>query len=342
MKKIFFLLGFCCSVLFIHAQDADSKTTSISSYQSYDFVPGDKVLFEDLFTDDRDGEFPARWELTKGQAVVNKLEGTPAFFLTEGNFVRVGPRMKTHAYLSEPFTIEFDYYIKEGYGISIFLIETEGTEGIVTYSEDGSVSTNYFPNDLSGSFPGSPESLPGKWHHGAIILKDQQMKCYLDQYRVLVMPSAGIHPKYVEFGGIGSPEAPIIFNNVRIASGGEMNMIGKKFTESKIITHGINFDVNKASIKPESMGTINMIVKIMKDNPDIRFEIEGHTDNSGDPTHNLVLSQQRADAVKAQLISSGIPASRLSSKGFGDIKPISDNNTPEGKANNRRVEFVKM
>ena len=90
------------------------------------------------------------------------------------------------------------------------------------------------------------------------------------------------------------------------------------------------------------MGTLNMIVKVMQDNPDLKFEVDGHTDNSGTPAHNLVLSQQRADAVKAQLIVMGIDASRLTSKGFGDTKPIADNATPDGKANNRRVEFVKQ
>jgi len=121
-----------------------------------------------------------------------------------------------------------------------------------------------------------------------------------------------------------------------------MNMLGKKFTESKIVTHGINFDIDKASIKPERMGTLNMIVNVMKNNPDVKFEIDGHTDNTGESAHNLTLSQQRADAVKAQLIKMGIDQSRLTTKGFGDTKPMDSNDTPEGKSNNRRVEFVKI
>jgi OmpA-OmpF porin, OOP family len=119
-------------------------------------------------------------------------------------------------------------------------------------------------------------------------------------------------------------------------------MIGKTFTEAKIVTHGINFDVDKSSLKPESMGTLNMILRVMKDNPGLKFEVDGYTDNSGQATHNLTLSQERADAVKDELIKLGIDPSRLTAKGFGDTKPISDNNTPEGKANNRRVEFVRM
>jgi outer membrane protein OmpA-like peptidoglycan-associated protein len=158
----------------------------------------------------------------------------------------------------------------------------------------------------------------------------------------LVIPDTHADFANLVFEGIGETDHPIIFKNVRIALGGQMNMIGKKFTEAKIVTHGINFDVDKASIKPESMGTLNMIVQVMKDNPDIKFEVDGHTDNSGTPAHNLALSQQRANAVKDQLTKMGIDASRLTAKGLGDTKPVDNNATLEGKANNRRVEFVKI
>ena len=106
--------------------------------------------------------------------------------------------------------------------------------------------------------------------------------------------------------------------------------------------NGIQLDVDKATIKPESMGSLNEIYKLLKKDASLKFEIDGHTDNTGVAAHNLTLSQQRADAVKAQLVKMGIEGSRLTTKGFGDTKPMSDNSTPEGKANNRRVEFVKM
>ena len=113
-------------------------------------------------------------------------------------------------------------------------------------------------------------------------------------------------------------------------------------SEGKFVTRGILFDVNKSTIKGESMGTINEIVKLMKDHSDLKFRIEGHTDSDGDESYNQKLSEERAAAVKNMLVQSGINASRLDSKGYGEGKPINENSTTEGKANNRRVEFVKL
>ena len=321
---------------------------SMKVYANYDFVPGDKILFEDHFTDDQDGEFPSHWELAKGQAILNKMGGEPAFFITDGNYGVVKPRMKTEKYLTDPFTIEYDYYNKDNaYGLMTFLnkidpacdcensasvqtaVAEAGFEGAVSFSKA-------YPDNLSGN------NFTNKWHHIAIAVKNHQLKVYIDQNRVLVVPDTKSDFYSLSFGGIGSEEQPLIFKNVRIAAGGNMNMIGKKFTEAKIVTHGINFDVNKATIKPESMGTLNMIVQVLKDNPEIKFEVGGHTDGDGADDYNLKLSQQRADAVKDQLIKLGIDASRLTAKGYGETKPVSDNISLEGKANNRRVEFVKL
>ncbi|MDX1753001.1 MAG: OmpA family protein, partial [Salinimicrobium sediminis] len=75
---------------------------------------------------------------------------------------------------------------------------------------------------------------------------------------------------------------------------------------------------------------------------DLKFSIEGHTDSDGDDTHNLQLSEQRALAVKDALIAMGIDSSRMQHKGLGESVPVAENSSPEGKANNRRVEFVKI
>ena len=103
----------------------------------------------------------------------------------------------------------------------------------------------------------------------------------------------------------------------------------------------INFDTNKATIRPESKPVVDQIALLLKDNADLKVSVEGHTDNTGTPAKNKALSQQRADAVKAAVVKEGIDSKRLSTIGWGQEKPIADNRTEAGKAKNRRVEIVK-
>jgi OmpA-OmpF porin, OOP family len=324
-----------------------NTTPTLKVYANYDFVPGDTILFEDHFIDDQDGEFPSHWSLDKGQAILNKFNGDECFYLTDGNYCIVIPNTNTKSYLGNIFTIEYDTYNPDNaaYGLMCFFKNAQGEDlGYVQATAEG-VQCNYADGkSLFGSHPKELQydNYKNKWHHVAIAYKNGQIKVYVDQFRVLVVPNANIQPGYIDFGGIGDGTNPIIFKNIRVAEGGSQNMLGKKFTDNKIITHGINFDIDKSTIRPESMGTLNMVIQVLKDNPDIKFEVDGHTDNSGSAAHNLALSQQRADAVRNQLISMGIDGARLTSKGWGDTKPISDNGTLEGRANNRRVEFVKM
>ena len=103
----------------------------------------------------------------------------------------------------------------------------------------------------------------------------------------------------------------------------------------------INFDVNKATIKPESQPIIDQIVEMLKSDEAVKISIEGHTDNSGTAQKNKILSEQRAKAVAEAIVGAGIDKARLSTVGWGQEKPVADNTTEEGKAQNRRVELVK-
>ena len=107
-----------------------------------------------------------------------------------------------------------------------------------------------------------------------------------------------------------------------------------------IVTYDITFDVNKADIKPESMNEINRIKLLMVDDPNLKYEVQGHTDSTGTPESNQKLSEKRAQAIVDKLVELGIDPSRLTAVGKGQYAPIADNSTEEGKAKNRRVVFV--
>ena len=107
-----------------------------------------------------------------------------------------------------------------------------------------------------------------------------------------------------------------------------------------IVLKNIFFDPNEFEIKPQSGAELNEVVLLMKDNPTLHIQINGHTDNSGKPADNKTLSENRARAVTNYLIAKGIAAARLSSRGFGDTQPVADNATPEDRAKNRRTELI--
>ncbi len=113
-------------------------------------------------------------------------------------------------------------------------------------------------------------------------------------------------------------------------------------TEGHVVVYGIHFDFDKADLKVGSEKTLTEMVKLMKANPDLRVEIQGHTDSTGDRSYNQRLSERRAKTVKAYLVLYGIDASRMTVRGFGPDRPVADNDTEKGRALNRRVELKQL
>ncbi|MBV9063855.1 MAG: OmpA family protein, partial [Alphaproteobacteria bacterium] len=297
-----FLIAICpvlisCGIPSAVAQAAGQQ--DYKAYQNYDFVPGDRPLFEDDFRSDKDGEFASHWKLEGGQGAVNQFQGEPALVMTDGNYAKISPRITSAKYLTPPFTVELDYYAPppgpqtDKIGISLHRGDEDRN-----FWFGADVSTEGLEHDLTGSYPGGDERFDGRWHHLAMVYKSDQVKLYADQTRVLVVPDlGGFKPESLSIEGVGSSEAPLVVKNVRIALGGDMNLLDALNKSGKIVSHGIHFDVNAATVKAESMGTINEVARLLKGNPQLKLEIGGHTDSSGDAAKNMTLSQQRADAV---------------------------------------------
>jgi OOP family OmpA-OmpF porin len=172
------------------------------------------------------------------------------------------------------------------------------------------------------------------------------MKCYIDNERVANVPAV-VDFKPVDIGVYMDPwkdetDNPMLVGTFRYAQGGKT--LREQLDESgRIVTHGILFDSGSDKIKGESYQTLKEIGQLLTDDPKLRISIEGHTDSDGTDEYNMTLSQKRAASVKNYLIANyKIAGERLESKGWGESKPIDTNDTPEGKANNRRVELVKL
>ncbi len=310
-------------------------------WNRYDFVPGDVVIFEDgPSITEENGEFPSRWDLVNGQVEIVEVDGeTCVGFLNKGWIV---PNLKNPSkdYLPDVFTLEFDFYSPDTYGVYFYLKDCKHQgSGQEFYVEPHYVD----PPDYSNSYhPDRKNACKECWTHISLAYNKGKLKFYIDDARVLNIPNYKYNPTGFEIGTNRARGTNRFYvKNVRIAQGG-MRYADRLQQDGKIVTSGIRFERGKTTLKPESMGPINKIYKLMKKNPEFKFVVEGHTDADGNGTTNQTLSEGRAKVVMQRLIQMGISKDRLQSKGWGATKPIAGNDTPEGKANNRRVEFVKF
>ncbi len=320
------------------------------TWAKYDFVPGTEIFFEDYQEGEQNGEFPSKWDLAGG-VVENAFfdESNVIYFREIGNIGGITPLLKDSKsdYLPDEFTIEFDcYFEKEVYSqryyVSFYAAKKQKSalKRLVLYTN----GAQYGTTDIQGIYPGASRSNIDKiarWRHIAISFNKRALKVYMDDARLLNIPNVEENPTGLTLGTTSQTEKKYFIKNIRIAKGA-VPLYDKFLTDGKFVTTGIKFDVNKATIKPESMGTINYVVKMMTDHPELKFSVEGHTDSDGDDALNQKLSEARAKAVMEKMTELGISADRLTSKGHGESKPMAGNDTPEGKAQNRRVEFVKF
>lgn len=316
-------------------------------WAKYDFIPGDKIIFEDNLLDEENGEFPSRWDLDEGNVEIAEFAGEKVIMYRAASKIVPFLKNPSQDYLPDIFTMEFDGYFFENtnyqnYTISFHDSKNQKTTGI----DDVQIYWNQIKQGKSQSwYPDANQSSFCKtegWYHISLLFNKRALKVYLNDTRLINVPNITGNPTGITIYASYSShdKGGGMIKNIRIAEAGQ-KLYDKFLQDGKIISNGIRFDVNKATLRPESMGIINNIAKIMEDHPKINFSVEGHTDSDGDDAMNQALSEKRAATVAATLIGLGIAESRLTSTGWGETKPIDSNTTPEGKANNRRVEFVK-
>ena len=314
------------------------------NWAKYDFVPGDRVLFEDNLEGEENGEFPSRWDLDRGNVEVAEFGGDNVIMF-RGGAPTIVPYFEEakEDYLPDVFTVEFDLYCHPN-EFCLYLYDRKNQKsGSPTGYTYLSIDNERMEFGQSYSDNPSAEGLPERrWMHISVAYTNGKLKAYMDETRLINIPRIDFDPKGISLYTYHANNDRLFYvKNVRIAEGG-VKYYDRVMEDGKIIANGIRFDTGKSTLKPESMGVINEIYSLMEKYPDMKFSVEGHTDNVGDDASNMKLSADRAETVKNTLVSMGIAADRLSSKGLGESMPMDDNNVPEGRANNRRVEFVKI
>jgi outer membrane protein OmpA-like peptidoglycan-associated protein len=342
----------------IRAQDAPAR----KAYSKFDFVPGEKIVVFDDFTGDAIGDFPSGWD-TNAAAEVVTIEGKPGrwlMFTKGGVFVPdVGPS------LPENFTFEFDLLaskpFKYGTDISTSIAELSnvkqpagwhGANNRFTFTaHPRGASSSDRRQDGVGEAAVQVQVEPFEAKndgvvHVAIWRQKERVRVYFDEHKVWDVPK-GMVPgaKYnsiIFYIHDAGPDYLYYMSNVRLAVGAP-DTRNKLLTEGKWVTRGILFDVNSDGIRGESYGTLKEIAGVLKENAELRVMIIGHTDADGDESKNLDLSKRRAASVKSMLAKEfGIEAGRMETDGKGESQPADKNDTAAGKANNRRVEFIKL
>jgi OOP family OmpA-OmpF porin len=354
---------------------ANPAPATLKSYGKFDFVPGEKIIVFEDFMQDAIGDFPDRWNST-GSGEMVTLEGKPGHWLMLNKQGEYLPEFITN--LPENFTLQFDLAANETYSfyssylwINLVAMTNPAKEftkwGRFPSPTEG-VRVGLHPRNAGSGPVGITEFIT--YNKGEQILKNeaeqrafntetrnlvkvsmwrqkQRLRVYIDEEKVWDIPRAfqpGIGYNGVVFAmtDVHKAEDRYYLSNIRLAVGAP-DTRNKLLTEGKFVTHGILFDVNSDRIKPESYGALKDIAAVLTENADVKVRIVGHTDADGDDASNLALSKKRAASVRAALADTfGIAADRMETDGKGESQPAGPNTTAAGKANNRRVEFVKL
>lgn len=342
-----------------------TENGSLRTYSKYDFIPGEKIMSYDDFSQDAIGDFPALWTTNASGEVmtVENKEGKWLNISKEGFYL---PEFITS--LPENFTLEYDVLFiplisRQGpntANLAFQLINKSGKSAFEYAPDRSYFELNSYMSSIGiGAYTKNGEKLMANEfnvngldrnkvfsYHIAVWRQKNRMRVYLNETKVIDAPSLlspDISYNAVRFAtSLNNDGSTWLVSNFKYASG-LPDTRNKLISEGKFSTTGILFDINSATIKASSYATLKDIAAILKENETVKVKIIGHTDSDGDNAANLELSKKRAEAVKVTLAKEfGIDEIRMETDGLGETKPVAPNTTSEGKAQNRRVEFIKL
>lgn len=356
------------------SESGKSSNATFASYSKFDFIPGEKIIAFGNFEKDEIGDFPVNWN-TNATAEVVTLSNKP------GRWMKINKEGTFHPEfikeIPENFTLEFDLGHNEKYSYYSsdlalmighladfanfkdlgYYPRVDENEAIRISLHPTSAGLNnsrvsyYVSNKGNHRLDGNVE--PTSWNnhskqfaHISIWRQKTRMRIYVNEEKVFDVPKAfDMNSAYnaIVFSnhGMYNKEDFYVLNNIRLAVGAP-DTRNKLITEGKLVTRGILFDVNSDKIKPESYGVLKDIAAVLNENPTIKISIVGHTDADGEENANRDLSKRRAESVKQALKNEfKVETGRIETDGKGESQPVDKNDSESGKANNRRVEFIK-
>lgn len=334
-----------------------------------DFVAGTKVIASDDFSQDAVGDFPVNWSTNSSGEVVT-FDGSDTKWLKlsdKGNYTPINFKK-----LPENCTFEFDLYSTEGFSyysspLKIAFIETKKKNDYLQWSEfktgQEGVILGLHPQVAGGQAKGL--SFFSIINGGGEIMKNDvetdtysnsntsarvqvwrqknRLRMYVNGDKIWDLPNAFQDEQYngivFYIHGYHEKDDYYYISNLRLAEAGK-DTRHKLIETGSFSTNEILFDTNKSTIKPASASVLEELGNVLKENPNVKVNICGHTDGDGKETDNLKLSQQRAESVKNYLNKNfAIELKRMTTEGKGESEPLTDNNSEDGKKQNRRVEF---
>jgi OmpA-OmpF porin, OOP family len=331
------------------------NTPVLTSYSKFDFIPGSDVLFYEDFSQTAIGDFPSAWNTNgSGEVMTTNLFTGKWLKLTSD---RTCIFNDVPLNLPENYTVEFDVIPQKtdngatSYYFGIISSDkpnefdygsTPGKAGFFVQFSYNTYFNSYYSDErapLTGMKEGVEQKADQKYHI-SIWVQKSRVRVYQDEVKLFDLPK-GVDLG-VKYNKIRFEDGVPLINNIRVAVGAP-DMRSKLLTDGKIVSYGIYFDSGKDVVKGESYGSLKEIAAVLTENPTVKIKIVGFTDSDGDDAANLELSKKRAIAVKTALNKDfSIDNSRMETDGKGETEPIAPNTTSEGKAKNRRVEFIKL